>query len=176
MSLRCLWLRRWLGAYLDGALPLGRTRAVAAHVADCAGCRGEISRQQRLREALRAALEAPGDPDWSGFWDGIRRRIAARPLPPRRLAWRGAPTMAVGSALAAGVALAILFWPVGPVEPPAPGQGVTVNAVEASPDGSVMLFSSPDDDVTVIWVIGPDQPGPADQSLMIPAARQSLPA
>ena len=48
--------------------------------------------------------------------------------------------------------------------------GVVVNTVEtAHPDGNLMVFSSPEDDMTVIWVFGFDQPS-GDETRIVPAS------
>lgn len=49
--------RRRLDAYVDGELDLRRTRSVAAHVADCWGCSGEL----QWRRLIKASAEGIGD-------------------------------------------------------------------------------------------------------------------
>lgn len=174
MLLKCFWTNRRLAAYLDGALSGRRVQAVAGHLRDCPECRGEVSRLEQLRGLLRATLTMAPEPDWTGFWGGIRGRIMSERPKPWREGWGWFPRLAFGGALgglAAGVLLlAVLLWPLGSTEGPGRPGGVVVNTVEtAHPNGNVMVFSSPEDEMTVIWVFGLDQPG--EQSHMRPVSQ-----
>ena len=173
-SLRCFWMRGRLAAYLDGALSAKHAEAVAAHLQGCVGCGQEAARLERLREIVRTTLLVP-DPDWSGFWDSVRRRILAERPSPWREAWRigfwrqisGHRRLAMGGALAGLLLLAAALWPRGPQETPILPPAVVVNALEtAQPEGNLMVFTSPEDEMTVIWVFGLDQPG--EQSRLRP--------
>ena len=168
--LRCFWTRRRLAAYLGGALSEKQTEALAAHLQGCAQCAQQASRIERLREMVRAALSAR-DPDWSGFWDGVRRRILTESPKPWREAWWGGvwgqlgghPRLALAGALAGVLLLAAGLWPRGPQETPMLSPAVVVHAVEtAQPEGNLVVFTNPEDEMTVIWVFGLDQP--ADES------------
>jgi len=68
--------------------------------------------------------------------------------------WRpfwGHPRLAVGGALAAGMAVALLFWPA--AETPTWAEPVVVQDVSTpDPERSVMVYSSPDKTLTVIWL------------------------
>lgn len=173
----CVRMRRRLAAYLDRALAGKRTAAVAAHLQGCAGCRQEAARLERLKVLVQATLAVP-DPDWSGFWEGVRRRIVAESPRPWREAWwpglwrlaGGYRRLAVGGALAALILVMAAFWPRGPEEPlPVVHPTVVVNALEtAQPDGNLVVFTNPEDEMTVIWVFGLDQP--ADQSRIQPVS------
>lgn len=171
--LTCFWMKRRLAPYLDGALSGRRGRAVVSHLQGCPGCRGEVSRLERLRELLRSTLTVGPDPDWTGFWGWIRGRILSERPRRRREAWGWSPRVALGGALGGVVAgvllLVLLLWPVASPEGPALPAGVVVNTVEtAHPNGNVMVFSSPEDEMTVIWVFGLEQPG--DQSQIRPVS------
>jgi anti-sigma factor RsiW len=152
--------RRRLGAYLDGALTERAARATEAHLAVCATCRGEADALRDLRAALRRAL-APRDPDWTGFWQGVIRGIEERRLraplsEPARYRFRPRRQWAFGGALAAAVLLSLTLWQGGrtPMLPEAP---VVVNAAStAHPDGTVMVYSTADKSVTVVWVFDAD--------------------
>jgi hypothetical protein len=61
-----------LNDYVDELLPDGARRAVEAHLATCATCRGE---EAELRALLRAAVELPGVPPARDLWSGIAARI-----------------------------------------------------------------------------------------------------
>ena len=168
--MKCFWMKRRLAPYLDGALPGQRAEAVASHLQACAECRGEVSRLERLRGLLRSTLTAGPDPDWTGFWDGVRGRIRSERPRPWREAWGWYPRLALGGAVAGLLVLAALLWPMGPPEGPARPGGVVVNTVEtAHPNGNLMVFSSPEDDMTVIWVFGLEQPQ-GDETRIVPAS------
>lgn len=163
VSLKCFWIKRQLAPYLDGALAEDRARAVAAHLQRCAGCRVEVSQLERLRGLLRAALTVGPDPDWTGFWEGVRGRLVAERPKPWRNAWAWYPRLALGGALAGLLVLAGVLSQSGHREVLLAPPGVVVSGVETEdPDRNVLVFSSPEDEMTVIWVFGPDQP--TDQS------------
>jgi hypothetical protein len=101
------------------------------------------------------------DPEWAGFWPAVRVRIASEAPRPVRESWWlpywkpvwGHPRVALGSLMVSSLALGLMLWPGAPGTLAAP---VTVQEVSsADPDRSVMVYSSPDDDVTVIWVFNP---------------------
>lgn len=163
MPLFCFWLRRQLSPYVDGALSDRRARGVARHLRKCVGCRGEVSRLERLQSLVRETFLTVPEPDWGGFWDGVRHRILADSE--RRgtrwgLWWPGRlyPRLAVGGAVAGLLLVGGVLWQSGIQEPLHSPSGVVVSAVETpDPNRSVMLFSSPEDEMTVIWVFGPER-------------------
>jgi hypothetical protein len=67
--------------------------------------------------------------------------------------------VALGSLAVSSLAAAMVLWPSAPVTVPrAVAAPVVVQDVStADPDRSVMVYSSPDDDVTVIWVFNPGE-------------------
>ena len=162
--LGCLWNRPRLERLVDGALGPRMGRMAAAHVSGCVGCRDEVERLRRLRSLVRG-VEAPvADPDWSGFWPGVRQRIAAEHPAPMRDAWWlpywkplwGHPRVALGGLVVSGLAAALVLWPSAETTTAAMAAPVQVQDVSAAdPDRSVMVYSNPDDDVTVIWVFNP---------------------
>jgi hypothetical protein len=145
---------------VDGALGSRGARMAAEHVSHCASCRGEVERLRRLRLLVRSAYAESDDPDWSRFWPSVRTRIARETPPPVRESWWlpfwkpvwGHPRVAVGSVVVSTLAAALVLWP-SPQATRAVAAPVQVQDVStADPDRSVMVYSSPDDDVTVIWV------------------------
>lgn len=180
-NLVCWLIRPRLGAFQDGELgPAARART-SAHLAGCAACAAELAGLRRLRAALAVSAPEPAEATWNTFWPQVRARIAAAPAeaPAGRQAasvpwgpWR----LAFGSTLAA-VALAVLAvlapWqpaPERPVQAPVPPDRtasvvpapeparplpVVIQSVEtADPQSSVMVFTNPESDMTVVWVFG----------------------
>lgn len=155
--LTCYRTRRRIGAYLDGALEEPVSRAVGAHVAVCATCRGEADGLRRLRTALRASLDVP-EPDWTGFWPAVVRRIeegrSREPVPaPRRWLWGWpAPRLAFGALAALVIALGVWQLAPGPAQSEA---GIVVgSAATEDPRATLIVYSTPERDVAVVWVFG----------------------
>lgn len=177
MRLGCLWIRRRIGPYLDRALPEGQVRGVTRHLNGCVRCRQWAHGQERLTALLRGLAVETTDPGWSEFWPGVRSRILSEsPLAGRsstHLRWVSGvgavwplhwlPRLAVGSAMAALLLLGLFLWRSDDrVEPQIPD--IVVRAIEMpNPNTSVMVFSAPEHEMTVIWVFGLDPSG--DQSL-----------
>jgi anti-sigma factor RsiW len=161
--LTCYLTRRKIGAYLDGALDLARARSTAAHLEGCGRCQRERDQVRRLRGLLRRGHLAPAEPDWTGFWQGIVRGIEDRhedrPLPAARSWWQPAwrPRWAVGGALAAILLTSIGVWQWAP-GPRVSEAGVLVTSASTEdPRGTVMVYSTPEQDVAVVWVFGLDK-------------------
>ena len=152
-------IRRRLGAFLDGALAAPQARAAEAHVARCTICRNELDVLRRLKAALQRSLR-PAEPDWTGFWEGVVRGIEEQRLGTREAAqparrqpvWRS--QWALGGALAAMVLLSVTVWRNMGVSPVGMGDApVVVNAASTGePDRGVMVYSTPDKAVTVVWL------------------------
>ena len=158
----CLWNRPRLERLVDGALGPWMGRVAAQHASRCHGCGLEVERLRRLRVVLRSAGGDVTDPDWSGFWPAVRARIAREAPAPVRDPWWlpywkpvwGHPRVALSGLVISGLATALVFWP----SVHAPVSRAVASPVEVQdvstpdPNRSVMVFSNPDDDVTVIWV------------------------
>lgn len=155
--LSCYLHRRRIGAYLDGVLDPGTARSTSEHLARCASCSVEAESLRSLRVRLRVAATAAA-PEWTGFWPGIVRRIeAARrvPAPPRRTAWLR-PRWAYGSALAAALIVSLTVWQFLPRPAEREAPVIVRSADSGHPDGRVMVYSTPEQDLTVVWVFGLD--------------------
>ena len=156
--LTCYRTRRRIGAYLDGALDQETARSTATHLTSCERCQREAGELRRLRGLLQGAL-APAPPDWTGFWQGVVRGIEdrreSRPVLPRRRWWQSAwrPRWAVSGVLAAAL-MATGVWMMGP-GPRTSEAGVVVSSARTeAPGGTVMVYSTKEQDVAVVWVFG----------------------
>lgn len=165
--LTCYLTRRRLDAYLDGALDPGAARSASAHLETCERCRQEADHLRKLRGMLRGHL-TPAEPDWTGFWQGVVRGIEdgriLKPVPVKRpwwqlsTAWR--PRWALGGALAAALLMSVGVWEWMPGGPVLSDAGVLVTSASTEdPSGTVMVYSTPEQDVAVVWVFGLDKDG-----------------
>ena len=158
--------RRRLSAYLDGALTEAQTRTVEAHVGRCAACRTEVDALRRLNAVIHRSLRVP-EPDWTGFWEGVVRGVEDQrlraPLPEHRATrpvWRS--QWAVGGALAAMALLSLSVWQnLGDTPGSITESPVVVNAASTGqPDGGVMVYSTPDKAMTVVWLLDEEPSAP----------------
>ena len=151
--LTCYFTRRRLDAWLDGALDESAAGRVSAHAGGCPRCQSEVAELGRLRALLRDTLR-PAEPDWTGFWQGVVRGVEdARSTRPVRgvSAWQR-PRWAL-SAMAAALLLTVGVWQFMPG--PAPVEaGVHVSSARTEdPRATVMVYSTPEQDVAVVWVV-----------------------
>jgi len=115
---------------------------------------------------VQSALPQPAEPDWTGFWPGIQTRILTeKPRPVRDPWWVpfwtpfwGHPRLALGGALAAVVAGVLSLWPAGDGPVPAAWAGPVVVQDVGTPDPgrTVMVYSTPNEGLTVIWLFPVD--------------------
>jgi anti-sigma factor RsiW len=161
--LTCLFVRRRIGTYLDGALDERAARSTARHLGGCAPCQREAEDLRRLRALLQRSLTPSArvaELDWSGFWPAIVRGVEdARLRAPAPVArperwWR--PRLALGGAVAAVVIVSLTLWQTvfAPFVPDGPV--VVSSAHTEDPRGTVMVYSTHEKDVTVVWVLGLD--------------------
>lgn len=107
-------------------------------------------------KGLLASVAKPVEPDWTGFWPGVVRGIQDARVAhatPRRAVWLR-PRWAYGGALAAALLVSLSVWQLVPtsVHPEAP---VIVQSVGTDdPNASVTVYSTPERDLTVVWVSG----------------------
>ncbi len=154
--LSCYLTRRRLSAHLDGALESAAARTVERHLAGCGRCQRDAEQLRILRTALgdMAAMAAP--PDWTGFWPGIVRGVEdarRRGAAPARPGWAifRRPRLAFGGAIAAALLLSVTMWQV--LDRPAtPEAAMVVSANTDAPDTTVMVYSTPEHDMAVVWV------------------------
>jgi putative zinc finger protein len=158
----CLWNRTRLERYADGALGPRLTRSVKGHLDQCEDCLHLVEYQVQLGGLVKSALPEPADPDWAGFWPGIQAHIQRDEPKPMRDPWWvplwkpfwGHPRLALGGVMVAVVAVALSLWPFqGPDGQAAWAGPVVVQDVGTSDPGrGVMVYSSPDQALTVIWL------------------------
>jgi hypothetical protein len=102
---------------------------------------------------LRESAPPPALPDWTGFWEGIRRGIEGPPLLLRtRPRWR--PRLVASAAAALAIGASVFLWqlPRAPFTPQA-AAAISVNSANTNhPRGSVMVYSPPEKDLAVVWV------------------------
>jgi anti-sigma factor RsiW len=161
--LTCYRTRKRIGAYLDGALEGAKAESAARHLAACAVCQGEAEGLRKMRALLRQALRPTGrveEPDWAAFWAGIVRGIEdakhRAPVQARRLVWLRS-RWALGGALVAALLASMLFWESSPFPPVLEAPVVVSSANSDYPGASLMVYHTPERDMTVVWVFGVDE-------------------
>jgi anti-sigma factor RsiW len=161
----CRDTEKLLDLFLDGELEARAMRTVALHVTRCAACEGDLQHRERVQDAVAETFaDAVAEVDFSTFWPSVETRIAAPPGPWRgrarraahRLAAAGRSPLVATATTAAAVALAaLLLWrglPPPAAPPAARNNQVRIESL-ASDARSVALFSEPETQTTVIWVV-----------------------
>lgn len=158
-----------LGAYVDGELQEARRQQVEAHVGSCQRCAAELERLRALGEHLRSSLAVPMPRrDADLFWEKVERKIQEAKVPRWwtldriRGMLRSHPGLAWGSVAVMGAVIVLfsvdlLLRP----SPRRPAQLVPadlslrtiVESVEGGPNSSVVLLSTPDRQLKIIWVL-----------------------
>lgn len=168
MMLGCLWNRSKLERYADGALGPRMTRSVRTHLGHCQACSDRVERAVHLETLVKSAVSVPADPEWSGFWAGIQSRILTEEPRPVRDPWWvpfwkplwGHPRLAMGGAMAVVLAMLLSLWPLPDREGRVPvawaGPVVVQDVGTTDPERSVMVYSTPDQALTVIWLFTSD--------------------
>jgi len=119
--------------YLRGELSADDKARVGAHLEECAECRAAAQASSAILSSLARAADAVRDPDWTEYRAGLTRKLRASQSASDSLGerWRrrradlrlpvfGWPSMAMGAAAVAVLALAIVIHR-GPAGAPAPG-------------------------------------------------------
>ena len=156
--LTCYRARKRLGAYVDGGLEADDARWTARHLTACATCQAEVDELRRIK-ALVAEASAVPEPDWTGFFPGIVRGIqdeqrAAEPAVRRSWGWW--PRWAMGGAAVATAGLALVLWHGGRVPLPAEASVRVTDAETEDPGATVMVYSSAEKDLAVVWLLHTD--------------------
>jgi anti-sigma factor RsiW len=158
-----------LDAYVDGQLHDSRQKKLEAHVRDCPHCATELQRLLALREQIHRNLEVslPGE-DAARFWDNVERKIQEAKAPEwwrvdrlRELFWFypklwWASAAVLGTTVLLFTAELVLRPSIPPPTSLAPMDApprTVVESVEGGPNSSVVLFSTPDQQLKIIWVL-----------------------
>jgi anti-sigma factor RsiW len=148
----CFRTRRRIGAYLDEALGDREAARAAAHIAVCVRCHAEVESLRRLSALLRQSMPSPVPPDWTGFWQGVRRGIEAPRVEIRaRPRWR--PRLVAATAGVLAVAASLVLWqaPWSSLTPLAASAISVSSADTGHPGGTVMVYSPPEQNFAVVW-------------------------
>ena len=127
------------------------------HIAGCARCHAELVSLRRLAAMLRETSRSPVLPDWTGFWERVRRGIEGPGVELRtRPRWR--PRLVVGTAAAFAIGTAVILWqlPRSPFISQAAAEISVSSADTNHPRGTVMIYSPPEKDLAVVWVFAED--------------------
>jgi anti-sigma factor RsiW len=158
--LTCYRARKRLGAYLDGALGEQDARWTERHLATCSACRAEVDQLRRVTALVVEASSVP-EPDWTGFFPGIVRGIEDEERAPAPAAsqrgWRWWPQWAMGGAAVVTAGLVLVLWQGGSVPDPAEASVRVTAADTEDPGVTVMVYSSAEKDLAVVWLLPTDQ-------------------
>ena len=156
--LTCYRTRRRIGAYLDDALGDRASSKASAHIAGGPRCHAELTSLRRLGAMLRETSPSAGLPDWTGFWEGVRRGIEAPRVEVRARPRRLRPRLVAGTAAALAVGASVIFWQIPRTLLTSPASAaVTVSSADTHRPGStVMIYSPPERDLAVVWVFAED--------------------
>jgi anti-sigma factor RsiW len=158
-----------LGAYIDGELAESRRQSLEAHIGSCQSCSAELDQLRTLRDHLRQSLTVSlAGQDVQRFWDNVERKIqeakARRWLSldrVRELFWfypklKWASAAVLGTTVLLFTADLLLRPAIPPPTPLGPTDArpkTVVESVEGGPNSSVVLFSTPDQQLKIIWVL-----------------------
>jgi anti-sigma factor RsiW len=154
---------------MDGELKQSKRRQLEDHLGSCRRCSDELERLREVREHVRLNLVASlPEEDSRRFWENVERRIDG--VRPRRwwklekiqelfwfhpkLTWTSAAVLGTTVLLfAADVLFRPALPPPTPLGPTATAPKTVIESVEGGPNSSVILFSTPDQQLQIIWVL-----------------------
>lgn len=165
----CSTVVQRLGAYVDGQLHDSRQKQLEAHLGDCQRCTAELQRLLALRDHIRGSLAVSlqGE-DAARFWDNVERKIHNAKSPPRwgvdrlrelfwfypKLWWASAAVLGTTVLLfTADLVLRPSIPPPTSLAPMEAAPKTVVKSVEGGPNSSVILFSTPDQQMKIIWIV-----------------------
>lgn len=161
MTKRCAEVLPFLGALADEAIAEGDRAWVQAHLSACAACPDRLSLLKAQGAALREMIQArSAQVSFEGFADKVLARtrkekprlFESTPVWAREMfgTHRGAFAGAAGFALAACMALAVVFSPQPPAGDELADNGGQVEEVDfGTHDGAVLQLPH---ETTVIWM------------------------
>ena len=140
-----------------------------AHLSSCQSCLAELNQLLALRGHLHQRLTAslPLE-DARRFWQNVERKIQEAEVHPwwnprrfkelfwfyPKLKWASAAVLGTTVLLfTADLVLRPAIPPPTPLGPTEPGPKTVVESVEGGPNSSVVLFSTPDQQLKIIWVL-----------------------
>lgn len=146
---------------VDGEGLEWEVQAVADHTATCADCAQLRADLVEIGTLVRAPIRAAvADADFSGMWRAVERgmdRADAERRRERRAAtsssgWAAFSRFASVAAVA-GLAAVALFQPFADRTHEIRDNRVEISSIEGGENNTVMIYESPDEQVTFIWVI-----------------------
>ncbi len=165
----CATVRQQLSAYVDGELQEARRLRLEAHLGSCQGCSAELQRLRTLSNYLnRSLVISLPEHDARRFWDHVERKIEGAKAPRwwtldrvrelfrfyPKIGWASAAVLGTTILLfAADLVLRPSMPPPTPLAPTEAPSRTVVESVEGGPNSSVMLFSTPDQQLKIIWVV-----------------------
>ena len=148
----CLFARRRLSAYADGALATGPTLALARHLERCVSCREEVDGLSQVKAILQRSAIRVREPDWTGFWPGIVRGIQDRRIGvPVAVRSRWRRRWAVGGVAAAAVATLTMVIAYPGLVPDGSDDPVLISGADTQYPGGTMVYHTPEK-MAVVWV------------------------
>ena len=148
----CLFARRRLSAYVDGALATGQTVSLSRHLQRCASCRDEVDGLGHVKALLQRSAIRVVEPDWTGFWPGIVRGIQdGAVFRPVHVASRWRRRWAMGGVAAAAVATLTMIVAYPGLVPDGSDDPVLITAADTQYPGGTMVYHTPEK-MAVVWV------------------------
>jgi len=158
-SAHCARVQPMLDAYADGELARVQASFVAGHLQDCTACQSEFESLNSLRRAVRGSIEAElaTDPTadlWSSVRTALAEEASANADPkivpvPRRLSAR--PALAFVAVAVVGLVTLFALPADEQSKINVASDTFVIEEIDAG-NNNVMVYESPDTNMTVIWV------------------------